>query len=142
MKSIFTTAQQVSNVVFKWAENGTINTIAKMTNNSPLIVVNIPAFISKTLGGDFNMMKGMVAFAMCSGDFSYFSITQSGVSTKAPQCYESHKKDYINMVIICPAHNITFAVPFLKSEIENMSGEERIDAAVDKINKGECEIAH
>lgn len=142
MKSIFTTAQQVSNVVFKWADNGTINTIAKMEHNSPLILVNIPAFVRKTLGVDNDMTKSMVAYAMCAGDFSHFSITPNEVSTPSPRCFESCEKDSINMMIPCHSHDITFAVPFLKSEIENMSDEERIKAAADKINKGECEIAH
>ncbi|MGR5368444.1 hypothetical protein [Photobacterium damselae] len=142
MKSISTSAQQVSSTVFKWSSNGTIDTIAKMNHNSPLIVVNIPAFVRKTLGVEKDTIKSMVAYAMCAGDFSYLSIAPDEISSSSPRCYESCEKGFTNMMIICNSRDITFAVPFLKSEIENMSDEERIKAAVDKINKGECEIAH
>ena len=142
MKSIIISKQQILNTTFKWATDGTVNAISKIEGNFPLIVINISDLLRRTIVGNTDMINITIANAMSAGKYSYLTIDFDEVSTSLPRCYATSDNDLINMIICCNSLSITFAVPFLKSSIKNLTDGDRIKAAINKINLGDCEIWH
>ena len=142
MKSIIISKQQILNTTFKWATDGTVNAISKIEGNFPLIVINISDLLRRTIVGNTDMINITIANAMSAGKYSYLTIDFNEVSTSVPRCYATTDNNFTNMIICTSNLNITFAVPFLKSSIKNLTDGDRIKAAINKINLGDCEIWH
>lgn len=137
MKAIFTNPTQVSSYVWTWAKDGSVDIIAKMKHEAPLVVVNVPAFVLKHLSDNQPVVNCIIASAISSGNYSHFSLTTTDIHVSS-NVYGSQYPNRSYLMITQRHCNQYFKVLILDSELAELSKEQRAEYAVLKINLGEC----